>query len=95
MELLVLVGGAAGALLAIGALVRAVWRANRRLVVVVDAVQELVPNSGHSMKDQVSQTKTAVEDLAVTVAALSAQLAEHLADHCRGCPEHGLPRAGS
>lgn len=45
-------GAAAGAVLAILRLVRMLARANRRFVRVCDAVGELQPNSGQSMKDK-------------------------------------------
>lgn len=74
MDLIVYLGGGAGALLAIGAVLRWLWRANRRIVVIVDAVQELSPNHGHSIKDQVTDT-------AKDVAEIKAAFADHLNNH--------------
>lgn len=67
MELLILIGGGAAALLAIGALARGVWRINRRIVTIVDAVQELSPNGGRSIKDTVTRTERKVDETAAKV----------------------------
>ncbi len=83
MDLLLYLGGGAGALLARGTLARAVWRVNRRIVVIVDAVQELSPNHGRSVKDQVTETRRDVVEIKTTVAELSARFEDHLRDHPR------------
>jgi methyl-accepting chemotaxis protein len=74
MELLIYLGGGAAALLAIGAFVRGVWRLNRRIVVIVDAVQELSPNGGRSIKDTVTRTEQKVDDAASKVDATAARV---------------------
>jgi hypothetical protein len=74
MELLIYLGGGAAALLAIGALARSMWRLNRRIVVIVDAVQELSPNGGRSMKDTVTRTEQKVDDAASKVDATAAKV---------------------
>lgn len=74
MDLLVYLGGGAAALLALGAAVRGGWRVLRRIVFIAEAVEELVPNGGGSMKDKVTQT-------AGDVAEIKAAFAEHLNNH--------------
>lgn len=74
MDLLILVGGGAAALLAIGALARGVWRINRRIVTIVEAVQELAPNGGKSIKDTVTRTERKVDDAASKVDAAAAKV---------------------
>jgi hypothetical protein len=76
MHLLEWLGIGAGSLLALGALVRALWRSNRRIVKIVDAVQELAPNGGRSMKDTVTRTERKVDETAVKVDATSRELCE-------------------
>jgi hypothetical protein len=76
MELLIYLGGGAAALLAIGAFVRGMWRLNRRIVVIVDAVQELSPNGGRSMKDTVTRTERKVDDTAHKVDETARELCE-------------------
>lgn len=78
MDLLILVGGGAAALLAIGALARGVWRINRRIVTIVDAVQELSPNGGRSIKDTVTRTERKVDATTAEVSELKRRLDEHL-----------------
>lgn len=67
MELLIWLGGGAAALLALGALARSMWRINRRIVVIVDAVKELTPNGGRSIKDTVTRTEQKVDEAAARV----------------------------
>jgi hypothetical protein len=76
MHLLEWLGIGAGSLLALGALVRALWRSNRRIVKIVDAVQELAPNGGHSMKDTVTRTERKVDETAVKVDETARELCE-------------------
>lgn len=91
MNLITWLGGGAAALLAIGALARGLWRINRRIVVIVDAVKELVPNGGRSIKDTVTRTERKVDDTAAKVdentqklCELERRLDEHLADGAGG-----------
>lgn len=76
MELLIYLGGGAAALLALGALARSMWRLNRRIVVIVNAVQELSPNGGRSMKDTVTRTEAKVDDTAHKVDETARELGE-------------------
>ena len=76
MDLLIWLGGAAAALLALGALARAVWRINRRIVTIVDAVKELTPNGGRSIKDTVTRTERKVDETAVRVDETARELCE-------------------
>lgn len=78
MDLLIWLGGGAAALLALGALARSVWRINRRIVVIVDAVKELTPNGGRSIKDTVTRTERKVDDTARELCQLKQQFDEHL-----------------
>ena len=80
MDLLIWLGGGAAALLALGALARAVWRINRRIVVIVDAVKELTPNGGRSIKDTVTRTERKVDENTQELCELKRRLDEHLAD---------------
>lgn len=87
MDLLIYLGGSAAALLAIGAAARGAWRINRRIVVIVDAVKELAPNGGRSIKDTVTRTERKVDETAGKVDAtaeglrqLREQFDAHLAD---------------
>lgn len=82
MHLLEWLGIAAGSLLAIGALTRALWRFNRRTVVIVEAVKELVPNGGSSMKDTVHRTEGKVDETARELSELKRRFEEHLAGDC-------------
>ncbi|MFE2044335.1 hypothetical protein ACFXAZ_26110 [Streptomyces sp. NPDC059477] len=81
MDLILYLGGGAVALLAIGAVGKGVWRANRRVVTIVDLVQELSPNSGHSIKDQVTRTAEDVAETKESVTELTRRFDEHLAEH--------------
>lgn len=87
MNLLIWLGSSAAALLALGALARGLWRVNRRIVVIVDAVRELTPNGGHSIKDTVTRTEQKVDETALKVDETTRELCElkrrfddHLAD---------------
>lgn len=80
MDLLIWLGGGAAALLALGALARSVWRINRRIVVIVDAVKELTPNGGRSIKDTVTRTEAKVDENTVKLCDLERRFDEHLAD---------------
>lgn len=74
--MLIWLGGAAAALLALGALARGLWRINRRIVVIVDAVQELAPNGGRSIKDTVTRTERKVDETASKVDETTRELCE-------------------
>lgn len=67
MDLLIWFGGGAAALLALGALARGLWRINRRIVTIVDAVKELTPNGGRSIKDTVTRTERKVDETSAKV----------------------------
>lgn len=76
MDLLIWLGGGAAALLALGALARSVWRINRRIMVIVDAVKELTPNGGRSIKDTVTRTEQKVDETAARVDDTARELCE-------------------
>lgn len=78
MDLLIYLGGSAAALLAIGALARGIWRINRRIVTIVDAVKELSPNGGRSIKDTVTRTERKVDDTTRELCELKQRFDEHL-----------------
>lgn len=78
MDLLIWLGGGAAALLALGALTRGLWRINRRIVVIVDAVRELSPNGGRSIKDTVTRTERKVDETARELCELKERFDEHL-----------------
>jgi hypothetical protein len=80
MDLLIYLGGSAAALLAIGALARGVWRINRRIVTIVNAVQELSPNGGRSIKDTVTRTEQKMDETARELCELRERFEEHLGD---------------
>lgn len=91
MDLLIYLGGGSAALLAIGAVARSAWRNTRRLVVIVDAVKELAPNGGRSIKDTVTRTERKVDETAGKVDATAEDLRQlreqfdaHLADGSGG-----------
>lgn len=67
MHLLEWLGIAAGSLLVIGALARGGWRFLRLVVFIGEAVKELLPNGGSSMKDTVTRTERKVDDTASRV----------------------------
>lgn len=78
MDLLIWLGAGAAALLALGALARGLWRVNRRIVVIVDAVRELTPNGGHSIKDTVTRTEEKVDETARELCELKERFDNHL-----------------
>jgi hypothetical protein len=78
MDLLIYLGGSAAALLALGALARGLWRINRRIMLIVDAVKELSPNGGRSIKDTVTRTEQKVDETATEVCELKRRFEEHL-----------------
>lgn len=67
MHLLEWLGIAAGSVLMIGALARGGWRFLRLVVFIGEAVKELLPNGGSSMKDTVTRTEQKVDDTALRV----------------------------
>lgn len=86
MDLIIYLGGGAAALLAIAAVIRGGWRVNRRLVLILDAVKELTPNGGRSIKDTVTRTERKVDENTVKLCELERRLDEHLADDPGGRP---------
>jgi hypothetical protein len=78
MDLIIYLGGGSAALLATGALARGIWRINRRIVVIVNAVQELSPNGGRSIKDTVTRTEEKVDETARELCELKQQFDDHL-----------------
>lgn len=76
-EVIIWGGGVAGAIAAICFLIRGAWRTNRRFVRIADAVTELSPNSGHSIKDTVHRIEAKVD-------GLDDRLTEHITDHPGG-----------
>ncbi|MBD0838771.1 hypothetical protein [Streptomyces sp. TRM68416] len=81
MDLLEWFGVGAGSLLALGALARGVWLVLRRIVFTAEAVKELVPNGGGSIKDTVHRTEQKVDDTAQELSALKQRFDDHLAEH--------------
>lgn len=81
MDLIIYLGGGAAALLAISALARTLWRVNRRIVTIVDAVRELAPNGGRSIKDTVTRTERKLDETTQEVSELKDRLDRHLADN--------------
>ncbi|KPI33250.1 hypothetical protein OV450_1338 [Actinobacteria bacterium OV450] len=68
MDVILYLGAGAGAALAVGGLARAAWAVNRRIVEMVDLLQELSPDHGRSLKDQVTGL---TEDVGVIRAAMT------------------------
>lgn len=65
VDVIIVAGQIAGALLAVGGLLSGGWWAARKLVHIADAVKELSPNGGGSIKDQITRIDsrlTALED---------------------------------
>ncbi|KUO20682.1 hypothetical protein [Streptomyces dysideae] len=85
MDLLIHLGGRAAALLALGAVVRGAWRVNRRVVTIIDAVQELSPNSGHSIKDQVTSTARDMAEMKECAPCVSQTDMQGAFRHAWGC----------
>lgn len=79
-DLLIALGAGSAALLAIGALARGIWRISRRTVFIVDAVKELAPNGGQSIKDTVTRTEEKVDATAEDLRRLRERFDAHLAD---------------
>lgn len=89
---LLIAGAVAGALLTLGALVRAVWRGIRRIAAMADAMEvvekrsrELIPNGGGSIKDRtekaadrLSTVEAGLREVRGMVAAVSSRLDTHL-----------------
>lgn len=76
------IGAVCGALIAFGALARGVWWMVKKIVLIADAVHELLPNSGSSMKDQMTR--------------MEKKLDAHLADrsiHAGRTADTGTPTA--
>ena len=78
MDLLIYLGGSAAALLALGALARGLWRINRRIMTIVDAVKELSPNGGRSIKDTVTRTEEKLDETSRELCELKERFEEHL-----------------
>jgi hypothetical protein len=70
-------GGGAAAIIAISSAIRALWRFNKRIVHIAEAVTELSPNSGHSIKDVVTRMD---QNLNV----LTLRFNDHLSNHSGG-----------
>lgn len=83
MTVLETLGAGAGALLVLGALLRGVWRFNRRIVRITDLVVELSPNHGHSVKDVVERNEQTAARTEAKVDDLAARFDQHLTDHAR------------
>ncbi|WP_327385087.1 hypothetical protein [Streptomyces sp. NBC_01207] len=83
MDVLVYLGAGAAAVLAVGAVGRAAWGLNRRIVQIVDLVQELSPDSGRSIKDQVSRTASEVIAMRSALTDLCRRFDDHLSDRAR------------
>lgn len=83
MEVLVYLGAGAAAMLAVGAVGRVAWGVNRRIVQIVDLVQELSPDSGNSIKDQVARTAQDVVAIRAALADLCRRFDDHLSDRAR------------
>lgn len=78
MDVIVYLGGGAAALLALGALLRGIWALNRRLVVILDAVGELAPDGGESVRDVVTRTEAKVDQAAAQLKELECRFERHL-----------------
>lgn len=78
MDVIVFLGGGAGALVAIGALLRGVWALNRRLVAIVDAVHDLVPDGGEALPEAVARIEVKLDEVSRRVKRLERKLDEHL-----------------
>lgn len=62
MNALIAAGQIAGALLAIGGLASGAWWVMRKLVHIAEAVKELTPNGGSSIKDQIGRIEQRLND---------------------------------
>ncbi len=74
-------GGSIAAVLGGARIVAGAWRINRRIVKISDAVVELSPNSGHSIKDKVNETAETAARTEAKVDDLTARLDEHISNH--------------
>ncbi|MCM1964821.1 hypothetical protein [Streptomyces sp. G1] len=83
MDVLLYLGAAAGALLAVGAVARVAWGINRRVVTIVDLVQELSPDHGRSIKDQVTETARDVAEIKGALTDLCGRFDRHLSEERR------------
>lgn len=77
LEVILVAGAGAGALAAVAALLRSIGRTTRRIVHIADAVNELVPNGGSSIKDQITRIEVGQREL-------RADFATHLEQHHSG-----------
>lgn len=94
MDVTVIAGAlvaSAGGVYALLRLGKAAWRANRRLVRAVDMVprmaaltEELSPNSGHSIKDQVAATAATAARTESKVDDVGRRLDDHIRNHPGG-----------
>lgn len=87
MDLTVILGallGGAGGVYALMRLMRGLWRVNRRIVKIADLVQELSPNHGTSIKDQVTETATTSARTERKVDKLDKRLTDHIRDGHQG-----------
>jgi hypothetical protein len=81
MTVLETVGAVVATVLGLGAIARGAWRANRRLVRITDAVTELSPNGGHSIKDRVEENAATAARTEAKLDQLGARFDQHLRDH--------------
>lgn len=75
---LVSIGGSAGAVAAVSVVARGAWRSARRIVRIAEAVEELTPNSGHSIKDTVTRIDERLDGMDGRLAVLAGRLDAHL-----------------
>src|SRR5690606_32504202 len=76
VNLLTILGASAAALLALGALARGPWRINRRIVVIVSAVQELAPKVSRSIRGAATRTARKVGEAVAKVEENTQELCE-------------------
>ena len=76
MEALLRLGDYAGAIIAVGSLLGGGWWLFRYLVRIDEAVKELKPNNGSSLKDQVTRIDHRVNELSGRVDELSGRVDE-------------------
>lgn len=80
MDVLLYAGAAAAAALGVIAVARAAWAFNRRVVQIVDLVQELSPDHGQSLKDQVTYMTRDVGEIKANLADLCGRFERHVAE---------------
>ena len=80
---LVSIGGSAGAVAAVSVVARGAWRSARRIVRIAEAVEELTPNSGHSIKDTIGRIDERLDGMDDQLAALIVRFDDHLQTHER------------